>query len=326
MKKNKRHKFAHKPVPQPEPALLPTVDTSFYRAATIVTRPWTRLHIILVGCGAIGSHFAQHLGRLMRTIYHANMGVHLTLCDPDTVAHKNVETGQNFCDAEIGQNKAEALARRLTQAWGLNLSTHTGEFHDGLIFGYDLTVVVGCVDNARARQQLHEVLEANEQGSLSFWWLDLGVGRFANQDVGRVVLGNAYGLEQMAGSFSPDGKMCASLPSPALQFRDLLTPRAEEAEDHNLSCAELVAAGQQGLNIAARTAIEGVITLTQLLVTRDLKAFQVELNTSSRSQRATYATPDEVARVCHKPVSYLMMTQAGVRTINEATAMLTAAL
>jgi molybdopterin/thiamine biosynthesis adenylyltransferase len=288
-----------------KPEVITTVDTSYLRAATVRTREWQRCQIILVGLGGGGSHLAQHIGRTMRAIYRLHKGVHLTLCDPDIVEEKNVEAGQNFCDAEIGVPKAAALARRYGQAWGINCSYVVGEFDESLIIGCDITVLVGGVDNARARQKLHDVLESNQGSALQFWYLDCSNGSGKTGHVGRVLLGNAHSFEDLRGAF-PDSQTCLALPSPALQFRDLLTPRPEEFDDSNLSCAEMAIRGQAALHVGARVAIEGATTLTQLLVTRDLKCFATELSTAARSMRSTYATPDEVARVIGKPVSYVM--------------------
>ncbi len=289
---------------KPTVEVITTVDTTYLHAATVRTRQWTRAQIILAGCGGIGAYVAQHVGRLMRVIYESNKGVHLTLCDPDIVEEKNIGR-QLFCDAEVGVPKAEALARRYGQAWGLNCSHVVAEFDESLILGCDQTVIVGCVDNARARSQMHEVLQSNEGSQLQCWWLDCSNGR----DVGRVLLGNAHSYEEMKGAF-PDRKTCTALPSPALQYRDLLVPREEELDESDLSCAELVARGEQSLHVNARVAVEGVITLTQLLVTQDLKCFATEVSTAARSMRSTYATPEEVARVIKKPVSYVLAQPA----------------
>jgi PRTRC genetic system ThiF family protein len=295
------------------PEVITTVDTSFMDAATVVTRPWSLAQIILVGCGGGGAYSAQHIGRLMSVIYASNKGVHLTLCDPDVVREENLGR-QLFCRAELGVPKAEALARRYGHAWGLNCSYVQAEFDESLITGCDITVLVGCVDNAAARQKMHDVLESNQNSALQFWWLDCSNGSGRTGHVGRVLLGNAHGFDDLRGAFTgyqlrqgrPVGGLCRALPSPALQFRDLLTPRPEEFDDSNLSCAELAARGEQSLHVNARVAVEGAITLTQLLVTGDLKAFAVEVSTAARSQRATYATPEEVARVIRKPVGHVL--------------------
>ena len=43
--------------------------------------------------------------------------------DPDVVEHKNCYR-QNFCEAEIGRNKAESMAFRYGLAWGIEISAY----------------------------------------------------------------------------------------------------------------------------------------------------------------------------------------------------------
>lgn len=307
----KKHKKFHRPQPQPRPAkveLLPTIDTSFLKAATVTLPDWDFLQIVQVGAGGGGSFMAMHIGRLMHSLYRMSKGVHLTICDPDIVKEENVGRSL-FCDAEFeaAVPKAEALATRYGQAWGLNVSSYVGEFDENLILGRDLTIIVGCVDNARARQALHEVLKNNPddpsiENGPSFWWLDCGnVNNF-----GRALLGTAYTPEHMAEAFPLPGK-CISLPSPAIQYPDLLTPRPEETKaGGGMTCAERAAANLQSLNINAAVVIEAADMLTRLLVTKDLKRFACERNLASGVVRSSYTTPEEVAQASRRPVSYLL--------------------
>ena len=50
--------------------------------------------------------------------------------------------------------------------------------------------------------------------------------------------------------------------------------------------------------------------LTRLLVTRNLKRFACDLNLAAGSMRSTYATPEEVARVIKKPLSFVLAQPA----------------
>jgi len=51
-------------------------------------------------------------------VHHLN--VRLAFWDYDAVEEKNIFR-QNFCEAEIGTNKAETLARRYGLAWGIEI-------------------------------------------------------------------------------------------------------------------------------------------------------------------------------------------------------------
>jgi hypothetical protein len=214
---------------------------------------------------------------------------------------------QLFCDAEVGVPKAEALARRYGHAWGLNVSSFVGKFDDSLLLGTEMTLLVGCVDNAEGRITMAEVLEHNGDGQAAIWWLDCG----NLQDTGRVLLGSASEDRQLHGAFSADGKICFALPSPALQSPGLLEAQPEEMAESEMSCAEMAAANLQSLNINARIAAEAADFITRLLVTNDLKRFACEVNIAAGSVRSYYNTPEEVARVIHQPVAYVRSQAAG---------------
>jgi tRNA A37 threonylcarbamoyladenosine dehydratase len=80
--------------------------------------------IVLVGVGGTGSHLARAIARIIAHMQALRMTVpSLTLIDPDTVEERNVSR-QLFSPAEIGMNKAEAIAQRLSCALGLRLVKH----------------------------------------------------------------------------------------------------------------------------------------------------------------------------------------------------------
>ncbi len=162
-------------------------------------------------------------------------------------------------------------------------------------------------------QAMHDMLKNNPEepdhnNPPSFWWLDCGnVNNF-----GRVLLGSAHSPEHMQAAFPAPGR-CISLPSPAIQYPDLLKPKPEETElSAGMSCAERAAANLQSLNINAAVIVQAADMLTRLLVTRDLKRFACENNLSSGVVKSSYVIPEDVACASRKPVSYLM----GADTLN----------
>ena len=99
------------------------LDLSFLEARPVVTRTWRSLSITLVGCGGTGSWLAPAIARIARVLLDAgepDRRVSVTFVDPDTVEQKNLAR-QNFCAAELGANKARALALRYGAAWGLDI-------------------------------------------------------------------------------------------------------------------------------------------------------------------------------------------------------------
>lgn len=242
----------------------------------------------------------------MRVLYDDGRGVNLTLVDPDVVEEKNLGR-QLFCQSEVGEPKALALARRYGQAWGLNTMAFVGEYAENLLHTHsDLIVLVGCVDNAAARATLHETLGHNPQTTgehtmPAIWWLDCG----NLKDTGRVMLGSAYSVDQVRGAFIEKNK-CIALPSPALQYPSLVIPQRDEDPTSEMSCAELQMANLQSLNINAAIAVQASDFLTRLLITNDLKRYQCAVNLAAGSVKSFYCTPDEIAREIEQPASFVM--------------------
>jgi hypothetical protein len=77
--------------------------------------------IIQVGVGGTGSWLAMSLARLVYHAGQAGQTVKLVLVDPDTVEERNVGR-QGFSPAEVGQNKAESMALRLSLALGIEVA------------------------------------------------------------------------------------------------------------------------------------------------------------------------------------------------------------
>ena len=64
--------------------------------------------ILLLGAGGTGGYVAPHLYRLMHTL---NRPVRINIVDGDLVEAQNL-VRQNFCAADLGENKAKVLATR----------------------------------------------------------------------------------------------------------------------------------------------------------------------------------------------------------------------
>ena len=118
------------------------------------------LNVVIVGCGGTGSFLAESICRLLTGTTHQ-----LHLVDPDTVETRNT-LRQNFYPAEIGVNKAEALARRLARNFAVPISYSqrrlTTDCHSKTWFETPerdtpcplpsgIQILIACVDNAAAR-------------------------------------------------------------------------------------------------------------------------------------------------------------------------------
>ncbi len=273
----------------PSASQPPGLDLSYLNATPVLLRRTRRMRFVLAGCGGSGSWLAPSIVRLARVLREAGRDVTVTFVDPDTVEAANVPR-QNFCDAEIGCPKATALATRYGAAWGLEIKAVVGRFDPNAVaVSYnEIVILMGCVDNAAARQSLAAALR-HSTDSPSVWWLDCGNAR----ESGQVLVGSASSVEALQGAFRLPS-VCAALPSPALQHPELLTPLPEEVDGSNLSCEQIALANAQSLMVNQRVAAEAADFLLRLTV-GGLRRFATYFDLNSGSARSKYTTPVAVA-------------------------------
>jgi PRTRC genetic system ThiF family protein len=244
-----------------------------------------KFNIYLVGCGGTGSFCALHLARLAYVAAGKGIKIDLTFIDPDHVELGNIGR-QNFIEAEIGQAKAVALARRYSYAFGLQIQSRVEPFKAGMVQpGYrELALVIGCVDNAAARREL-----ANVGSEKRVWWLDSG----NSLDSGQVLIGNARKVE-----IDPTG-FATSTPRPSVQEPSLLADEPQAASPTvgtqaeaapPASCAELLAQEVQSLMI--NQAMAGIVATYafRLIMGRDLDVMATYINLGSLSMRSVAIT------------------------------------
>ncbi|KAM3090295.1 ThiF family adenylyltransferase [Phormidesmis sp. 146-35] len=260
-------------------------------ARPVIVPPTETTEFWVVGCGGTGSFLVQLLCRVLQHLSQQGKRASLVLVDPDQVEAKNL-TRQCFCQAEVGLNKAEALAARYGIAFGLPVRAIAKPFKPDMIArNYNtLTVLMGCVDNAKARASLAKALEFNDDRSPRVWWIDGGNGdRF-----GQVLIGSSLSKVQKDYEFSELG--CIWLPAPSVQAPELLISRPEEHLDNRLSCAELLLLNAQGLMVNPQTAVL-MAEVALELVSGCLKRFAVCFDQTSGVMASKYTTPAAIMRV-----------------------------
>ncbi|EKD88631.1 MAG: ThiF family protein, partial [uncultured bacterium] len=139
--------------------------------------------LMLVGCGGTGSWMAPAVVRVGKILIERfNREVSIYFIDPDLVEEKNIYR-QNFCAAEIGMNKAEALAMRYGLAWGIEIHTMARKYSQATpsIKNQNLMIVIGCVDRASARKEISGSVNSSDLHV----WLDCG----NSESYGQVLLG-----------------------------------------------------------------------------------------------------------------------------------------
>jgi len=241
-------------------------------ARTLMLPVSNKTHLFLVGCGGTGSWLAPHVVRIAKLLTELQEDVSVTFWDYDTVEAKNIYR-QNFCGAEVGMNKASALAHRYGLAWGIPIHVVEEPFasRHGVLskslehfYNWDRNVVlVTCVDRNAARQEVARV--CNDYPT---WWVDTGNLKTSGQvAVGRELLENEANPLRLP-------SVTTWTPSPSLQFPNVMKNGKEETQPMDythMSCAELALADEQGISINHSIASAAASLLARMLVTKDLR-------------------------------------------------------
>jgi PRTRC genetic system ThiF family protein len=266
---------------------IPELNLDYLRARRLLLPSADTISLVLVGCGGTGSWLAPSLARIARLLIEKyGKTVRITFIDPDRVEPKNCFR-QNFCQAEIGQNKAETLAFRYGLGWGVPITAIPEAFSPEKLRlgGRNLVVLLGAVDRGSARRLIGTAAHAYAS-EFRAWWLDCGNSKSA----GQVLLGS--GADRPQNPFELP-ELCSWLPTPLQQHPELAEDApAEEAADEGLSCADLAMVDSQGLAINQRVAAEATDYLVRMLLTHDLNKFATYLDLASGSARSRYITSE----------------------------------
>ena len=234
-----------------------TINNLFLPAPLTFTLPaYDEIRITLVGCGGTGSHIATGLGAIAHHLYAP---LDITLIDPDTVETKNVGR-QQFTASDVGKAKVEVLALRLAAAYG-RVSRVSKRAVDALDFqtldDNVLHLAIGAVDNPAGRAV---IAHAVKRAAGNLWWLDCG-----NENAsGQVLLGNLADAKQMRGACALG--LVKQLPAPHVVYPDLIA--SARIPKRAASCAELTAAGAQGLMVNRMVAAWALELLDAFLTNR----------------------------------------------------------
>ena len=71
--------------------------------------------IVIIGAGGTGRNVIPHLYRIA---FSSNRPCKVIICDGDIVERKNL-IRQNFAECDIGENKAQVMAERYSEVFGI---------------------------------------------------------------------------------------------------------------------------------------------------------------------------------------------------------------
>jgi len=143
--------------------------------------------IIVLGCGGTGSHAVPNIIRLLLGI-EERLLPEVCLIDGDSVEQKNI-LRQNFIQMDLGENKAEVLARRYSSAFGIPITT-ISSFSDNKnnelakqIKNTNSVCIIGCVDSHNGRRHIRSTIRRFKKKDII--WIDSG----NEEKSGQVVMG-----------------------------------------------------------------------------------------------------------------------------------------
>ncbi|NLF74413.1 MAG: hypothetical protein GX573_01850 [Chloroflexi bacterium] len=244
--------------------------------------------VILVGLGGTGAQIARCIARLVYDMGRARLHVPaVRFIDPDAVEEKNIGR-QLFSYGDLGQNKARVLAARFNAALGLSISAIDQPFDAAKHVTHSRsTLLIGAVDNEQARAEL-----ASAENAV---WIDVGNHRNSAQ----VIIGDQSVREVMLHHIDGRDGIYPHLPNAALLFPQLLEPKkpsesAQEMRDAGLSCAELVAMGEQGLFVNDLAASVAAQYIWRALYRQPISTFASFVDGDSLSLRSLPICRDEL--------------------------------
>jgi hypothetical protein len=132
-------------------------------------------NIVLLGAGANGSHFLRNLLQDLAN-YNGAFPTRILIADGDKVEGKNIKN-QLFDHNDVNDYKVHALSERYGQHYNIDILA-VNEYITSLeqidsLFGENdyFPVLIGCLDNNRTRQLLHEYFSVKD----TLLYIDVGV-------------------------------------------------------------------------------------------------------------------------------------------------------
>lgn len=247
--------------------------------------------VVIVGTGGTGSYLAQGLAKMVAGY---RLQVEVLLVDPDVIEEKNCSR-QNFHPWEIGQPKAEALAFRLNQQYGLAFAAVVAKGEDHVPPGAIKSSSPGChvgrsggyasgrSDFSRLVITCVDTVEARKHYRGCGPWLDLGNG----QETGQALFGNTEDVSELGAEIKAWDKSphVGRLPSPYLVagMAKLKTRKRQP------SCADTPFA-EQGVFANEWAAAAGLTILHQLLVKGELTTPAIYFDTAKGRMAPAFIT------------------------------------
>ena len=142
--------------------------------------------IVVIGAGGTGGYVIPHLYRIA---YASGRPCRIIIADGDIVEQKNL-IRQNFAECDIGENKAQVMAERYSEVFGIE-TEYIPDFIEneqqlfellrfessGRSSNKPISILIGAVDNNRSRIMCNNVFKKLDD----IIYIDSGNGEFTGQ-------------------------------------------------------------------------------------------------------------------------------------------------
>jgi PRTRC genetic system ThiF family protein len=263
--------------------------------------------IVVIGVGGTGANVARAVARIAYDMKLRSMTVpKILLIDPDTVEEHNVGR-QLFGPQDIGRSKAEVVATRLNYTLGLDIAFVAQRVSREHLKSSN-QIIISCVDNHEPREVIHDAFAS------SSYYGNVLIGAGNYKDGGQVCIGNVTDrmvvLKEIEDKSDRkrellEQKFLRILPTEGALFPAMLQPDPEPKRNKkNLSCAELLALGEQHLLINDLMATVAAGYVYKMLHREPIKTFLTFVNLEymsmrslpiSRAEIEPYLKPQEAA-------------------------------
>jgi PRTRC genetic system ThiF family protein len=226
------------------------------------------LDIIVVGCGGTGAYVIRDLTRFIYSLQTKNypVNIRLHLFDADIVEEKNL-IRQNFIPRDLGQYKAEVMAKRYGTAFGINITAHREMLNYQSLRNLENTnmgtkLIIGCVDNNLARREIDRYMRSRG----NTYWIDSGNERQS----GQVICG--YGIMENVhiNDIYRDNINNTQFPMPSVTnlYPEILDETQDHVGDDNTSCAERALVEDQNIFVNM-TAANNVLNFSRQIILKE---------------------------------------------------------
>lgn len=222
--------------------------------------------ILVIGAGGTGGNVVTNLCRLVEPL--KDIKVKIIVADGDLIEKKNRKR-QPYAHHEEGLNKANVLVQKCSNAFDVDISAYPYYIEDistleELIHRkFNTPIIIGCVDNNKTRQLLHEYFEKAD----NLFYIDSGNEEWD----GQVVCG-----------IKIDGKTFAE-PVGSI-YPDILSDNSSIFKSEE-SCEEIRVEKPQQFVTNLQAAVIVLSFISDIVITQDLCSHHTTFNIKNKNMR-----------------------------------------